>query len=124
VHDIVEFVGARNDVAAQLHQLDLFVLPSLWEGLPYALLEAMAAGLPVVATDVDGVREIIADGREGIIVPPRNAHAIAVAIIDLVSNAARRASLGATGAQGVKARFSLDAMIEQTVAVYSRAMNA
>jgi glycosyltransferase involved in cell wall biosynthesis len=124
VDGIVEFLGARNDVPAQLRHFDLFVLPSLWEGLPYVLLEAMAAGLPIVTTDVDGVREVITDGREGIVVPSRNARALADAIVGLMANSARRSRLGVNGAQGVKERFSLDAMIEQTVDVYSRAMNA
>jgi glycosyltransferase involved in cell wall biosynthesis len=123
VDGIVEFLGARSDVPAQLRQFDLFILPSLWEGLPYALLEAMATGLPVVATDVDGVREMIADGVEGIVVPSRNAQALAAAVIELVENGARRADLGAKGAQVVKKRFGLDAMIDQTVNVYSRAMS-
>jgi glycosyltransferase involved in cell wall biosynthesis len=124
LNGIVEFLGARIDVPAQLRQFDLFILPSLWEGLPYVLLEAMAAGVPIVTTDVDGVREMITDGREGIVVPSRNAHALAAAVIDLMGNGARRADLGVKGAQVIKERFSLDAMIEQTVAVYSRAMNA
>jgi glycosyltransferase involved in cell wall biosynthesis len=124
VNGIVEFLGARNDVPAQLRQFDLFILPSLWEGLPYVLLEAMAAGVPIVTTDVDGVREVIADGREGIVVPSRNAHALSAAVIDLMGNGARRAGLGVKGTQVLKERFSVDAMIEQTVAVYSRAMSA
>jgi glycosyltransferase involved in cell wall biosynthesis len=124
VNDIVEFAGARSDIAAQLRQFDLFVLPSLWEGLPYVLLEAMAVGIPIVATDVSGVREIITDETEGIIAPPRSAAALAEAVTGLVANDARRASLGAKGAQVVRQRFSIDAMVDRTVAVYTRAMNA
>jgi len=124
VDGIVEFLGARNDVPEQLRQFDLFVLPSLWEGLPYVLLEAMATGVPVVATDVDGVREVIADSAEGVLVPPSDSRALATAVIHLAADAARRAELGARGAQAVRQRFSLDAMIEQTVGVYSRAMRA
>jgi glycosyltransferase involved in cell wall biosynthesis len=124
VDDIVEFLGARSDVPAQLRQFDLFALPSLWEGLPYVLLEAMATGIPVVATDVDGVREVVGDRAEGILVPPRDSRALATAIIDLAADPARRAELGARGAQAVRQRFSLDAMIAQTLDVYSRAMGA
>ena len=123
VNDIVEFAGARSDVAAQLRRFDLFVLPSLWEGLPYVLLEAMAAGIPIVSTDASGVREVITDDTEGIIVPPRSAAALAEAVTALMANEARRASLGAKGAQVVRQRFSVDAMVDQTVAVYARAMN-
>ncbi|HUF80882.1 MAG TPA: glycosyltransferase family 4 protein [Burkholderiales bacterium] len=124
VDDIVEFRGARSDVPAQLRQFDLFVLPSLWEGLPYVLLEAMATGLPVVAADVDGVREVITDGREGMLVPSKNAQALAAAVIDLAENGVKREGLGARGAQAVRERFSLQSMIEQTVNVYSRATAA
>ena len=124
VDDIVEFLGARTDVPVQLREFDLFVLPSLWEGLPYALLEAMAAGVPVVSTDVDGVREVISDGTEGALVPSGNSRALAAAVIELVADDARRARLGARGAETVRQRFSLEAMIEQTVGVYSRALHA
>jgi glycosyltransferase involved in cell wall biosynthesis len=124
VDGIVEFLGARNDVPVQLHQFDLFVLPSLWEGLPYVLLEAMAAGLPVVTTDVDAVRELIADGWEGTVVPSSNAQALAAAVIDHIGTGALRVDRSVKGAQVIKERFSLDAMVEQTLAVYSRAMNA
>ncbi|MDH5220481.1 MAG: glycosyltransferase family 4 protein [Betaproteobacteria bacterium] len=122
VDDVVEFLGARDDVPEQLRQFDLFVLPSLWEGLPYVLLEAMAAGVPVVATDVDGVREVIADRAEGVLVPPRNAQALADAVIDLAANGAWRAELGAKGAHIVRERFGLDTMIEQTMGAYARAL--
>jgi glycosyltransferase involved in cell wall biosynthesis len=122
--DIVDFLGARSDVPAQMQEFDLFVLPSLWEGLPYVLLEAMAAGLPIVATEVDGVREVITGGEEGLLVPPRNAQALAAAVLELAANGARRAQMGARGSRAVRERFSLEGMIEQTASVYSRAMTA
>jgi glycosyltransferase involved in cell wall biosynthesis len=121
---IVEFLGARDDVPEQLRRFDLFVLPSLWEGMPYVLLEAMAAGVPVVASDVDGVREIISNDEEGVVVSPRDTQALGAAVIDLVRNDARRAELGARGAQVVRERFSLESMVDQTVSVYLRACSA
>jgi len=118
VDEIVEFLGSRNDVPTQLQQFDLFVLPSLWEGLPYVLLEAMAAGLPVVTTEFDGVREIIGGSAEGLVVPPRDPEALADAIIELLRDDRRRADIGLRGAKTVENRFSVSAMIHQTMSVY------
>ena len=120
----MEFLGARDDVAEQMREFDAFVLPSLWEGLPYVLLEAKAAGLPIITTDFGGVREVIADGSEAIIVPTRNAQALADGIVELMRDRALWAERGARGAQAVRERFSLEAMVEQTLKVYERAMRA
>jgi len=70
IRNYVWFLGIRNDIPLLLSMCDGFILPSLWEGLPIALLEAMYAGLPVIATDVEGVDEIIKDGENGLLVPP------------------------------------------------------
>ena len=124
VEATVEFLGARDDIPDQLREFDAFVLPSLWEGLPYVLLEARAAGLPIITTDFSGVREVIADASEAIIVPRRNARSLADAIVELLRNRALWVERGAKGAQVVRERFSLDAMVEQTLKVYARAMRA
>jgi len=118
----VEFLGARDDVPDQMREFDAFVLPSLWEGLPYVLLEARAAGLPIITTDFSGVREVIADASDALIVPTRNAQALADGIAELVRHRAVWAERGAKGAELVRERFSLDAMVEQTLKVYARAM--
>jgi glycosyltransferase involved in cell wall biosynthesis len=120
----VEFLGARDDVAEQMRGFDAFVLPSLWEGLPYVLLEAMAAGLPIVTTDFTGAREVVGDASEAMIVPTRNAQALADAIVELMRNRAIWVERAAKGAQVVRDRFSLDTMIGQTLNVYLRAMAA
>jgi glycosyltransferase involved in cell wall biosynthesis len=120
----VEFLGARDDVAEQMREFDAFALPSLWEGLPYVLLEARAAGLPIITTDFSGVREVIADANDAIIVPTRDAQALADAIVELMRNRALWVRRGASGAQVVRERFSLDTMVEQTLNVYARAMRA
>jgi len=122
--DTVKFLGARNDVPEQLLSFDVFVLSSLWEGLPYVLMEAMAAGLPVVATDVDGVKEMITDGQEGRIVPSRDPQALAAAMLELRRDPALRHAMAKNGMATVKQKFSLDAMIEKTLTVYARAMNS
>ena len=90
----VEFLGYREDVSPVLGSLDLFVLPSLTEGIPLALLEAMAAGLPVIATAVGGVPEVVEDGTSGMLVPPGDAAALERAMLGPAGCAGR-----ATGAR-------------------------
>jgi glycosyltransferase involved in cell wall biosynthesis len=82
----VLFLGPRDDVPMLLSQMDAFVLPSLTEGCPHALLEAMASGLPVIATEVGGVPEIVTDNQTGILVPPRSPDAIKEAILRLIDD--------------------------------------
>jgi glycosyltransferase involved in cell wall biosynthesis len=82
--------------------LDVFALPSLWEGLPIALLEAMAAGLPCVGTRVSGIEEVIADGTSGHLVPPGDPAALAVALLDLIDRPDRRHAFGAASRERVR----------------------
>jgi glycosyltransferase involved in cell wall biosynthesis len=102
----VEFTGYRNDVASQLRRADAFVLPSLNENLPLALLQAMAAGLPCIATDVGGVRELL-DAGAGILVPPGNVQALSEAMEQLVDEPRLAAALGAAARKRVEEQFSL-----------------
>jgi glycosyltransferase involved in cell wall biosynthesis len=102
----VRFLGNRPDVPRLLAASDLFVLPSLWEGLPMALLEGMAAGLPVVATDVAGSRQVVRSGQDGILVAPGNEAALASAMTDLLSDGAKRARLGRLARERVEQEFS------------------
>lgn len=95
----VIFLGRRDDVGELLSQADLFVRPSLSEGMSLAVLEAMAAGLPVVVTDVSGNRELTRSGHDGVIVPPGSAQQLAAALRRLVGDAAYRKELGARGRQ-------------------------
>jgi glycosyltransferase involved in cell wall biosynthesis len=104
----VRFLGARSDIPQLLAASDLFVLPSLWEGLPMALLEGMASGLPVVATDVAGSRQVIVTGESGILVPPGDASALASAMTDLLANDDERSRLGRGARERVLAEFSAD----------------
>ncbi len=97
LEETVEFLGERDDVRALLAAADCFVLASHSEGLPLSVLEAMAAGLPVVASDVGGVHELVVDGETGTLVVPNEPHALAGALRDLLLDPARRQQLGAAG---------------------------
>ena len=112
----VRFTGLRSDVEDLLPAADLFVLPSLLEGLPNAVLEAMASGLPVVATDVDGVGEAVIDGVTGTLVPPADSGALGAAIEDLLADPARRRSLGAAGRARVREHFTLEGALRASEA--------
>jgi glycosyltransferase involved in cell wall biosynthesis len=121
VADRVRFLGFRDDVSRLLDACDLFVLPSLYEGLPLALLEAMAHEKPIVATAVPGNEEALADGA-GVLVPPRDPGALAAAISALASDPGRARSLAAAGHARVRANFSVERMVDGIVRVYADAL--
>jgi len=108
----VRFLGVREDVNELLLAADIFVQPSLWEGLSLALLEALLAGLPVLATRVEGVVDVVEDGRSALLVPPNDATALATAIARLLKDADLRKVLGLVGQQRVKARYSVELMCQ------------
>ena len=114
----VLFLGFRNDITCLLNTLDLFVLPSVSEGLPNVVLEAMACSLPVVATSVGGVPEILANKQNGILVPPRDPMAIATAILELLDNRERRVSIGLNARKFVEKKFSLETQVNQFQKLY------
>ena len=112
--------GGRGDVPAVMQGLDLFVLPSLAEGISNTILEAMASGLPVVATDVGGNADLVADGLSGSIVPPGDVEALAAALLQWAADPARRREAGRRGRATVEQRFSLPAMVDAYRRVYER----
>ena len=116
----VEFLGFRSDIAPFLRSLDLFVLPSLTEGIPLALLEAMATGLPVVATAVGGVPEVIEDGVSGVLVPHGNVGALERSVLGLLAAPERCAALGASASARIKSEFSLAQMALRYRGLYCR----
>ena len=118
--DAVTFTGIRAEVPEILALLDLFVLPSLWEGLPIALLEAMAAGKAVVATRVGGVPEVVVNGVTGLLVPPRDPGALADAVVRLLRDPELRRRMGEGGQERVRERFSVERMVRQTEDLYER----
>lgn len=114
----VRFVAPRPDLAGAYADADVFALSSRWEGLPYTVLEAMAAGLPVVATEVDGVPEAVTDGATGLLVRPQDPRALAAALTALLRDPARRLAFGTAGRERVARHFSRDAMVARILAVY------
>jgi glycosyltransferase involved in cell wall biosynthesis len=119
----VHFLGVRADVAEMLSACDLFALSSYWEGSPLAVMEAMAAGLPVVATAVGGVPELVADGETGLLVPAGEERAFAAALADLAGNAERRRQFG-LAAMPRAAAFSVDAMVASYARLFERLAGA
>ena len=114
----VIFAGYRPDVAKMLAIMDVFVLPSLYEGFPNAVLEAMAMSKPVVATRVGGVPEAVEDGVTGLLVPPRDPEALAQAIIALLQDRERAKTMGRAGRERVERYFTVERMVQQTEALY------
>jgi glycosyltransferase involved in cell wall biosynthesis len=110
IEHAVRFLGNRTDVHDLLRFSDVFVLPSLWEGLSNALLEAMAAGLPVVATRVEGTEEVIEDGINGLLVPPADPQALSQAILRFLSEDRLRIQIGQAGEKHVKENYTLEKM--------------
>lgn len=118
VVDRVTFSGLCNDVPARLARSDVFVLASNWEGLPLSILEAMRAGLPVVASDVGGVAESVADGVTGFLVPRGDRTALTERLERLLLDAGMRQQMGLAGRALYEREFSFEVMYERTQRVY------
>jgi len=114
----VHFLGPRHDVPDLLNAMDIFVLPSYSEGLSLALLEAMAAGKPVIATAVGGTPEVVTDGDNGLLIPPRDAGSLAAALTRLLSDPALAQRLGANARAHVREHFSLDRLGREINEIY------
>lgn len=118
VADRVRFLGHRDDVPAILAGADVFVLPSRSEALPNAVVEAMASGLPVVASDVGGIPELVKDGRTGRLVPPGDAARLAAALIDILDHPDRALQMGQAGRRQIEEQYSFDRMVHQFETLY------
>ena len=114
----VRFLGLRQDVQDVLREHDLFVLPSESEAFPNAVLEAMATALPIVATRVGGVPELIEDGRSGLLVAPADPEALAAAIVGLARRPAYARALGGRARADAEARYSFGRMVSQFEQLY------
>jgi glycosyltransferase involved in cell wall biosynthesis len=112
-------LGARPDARELMSLYDIFVLPSLWEGLPLVLIEAAALGKPIVATDIGGSREIISHGETGLLVPAADPVALAAAVNRLLGDPALSARLAANAKSSIPPRFTLERMIAEYSEIYS-----
>lgn len=118
LHPHLVEIGHRRDMPAVLAALDVFVLPSMWEGLPLTVLEAMRAGVAVVASDADGTGEVVRDGETGRLVPKGDGVALTNAIRDLLVDPALRRRLALAGRAFVTGRYDADALARRTEALY------
>jgi glycosyltransferase involved in cell wall biosynthesis len=118
----VRFLGLRRDRETLYAAMDIFVLPSHWEGLSLALVEAMGSGRAVVATAVGGNPEVVADGRTGLLVPPNDHQSLADALTHLGLDQQVRGALGEAAAADARARFSIEQHVAQLAALYRRGL--
>jgi glycosyltransferase involved in cell wall biosynthesis len=117
------FLGVREDVPDLLAAAELFVLPSLWEGMSVALLEAMAAGRPVVATAVSGTGQVMLPGKTGLVVPPADSQALADAMVALLTNRTLARDMGKAARRIVEREFSAEQQAARHVALYEAALH-
>jgi sugar transferase (PEP-CTERM/EpsH1 system associated) len=123
VADLAWLPGERSDVPDVMRGLDCFVLPSLAEGISNTILEAMAAGLPVIATNVGGNADLVAAGETGEIIPAADPEAMAEAIVRFASNPQRSQQMGRAGRQLVERRFSMNAMVAAYQGTYDKLLH-
>ncbi|HLM56289.1 MAG TPA: glycosyltransferase family 4 protein, partial [Pyrinomonadaceae bacterium] len=114
----VHILGARRDVPDLLRACDVFVFPSLYEGLGIALIEAMAAGCACVTTDTGPLPEVVRDGVDGLLVPPSDHEALARAVNSLLDDPARRASLGEAATRSALERFQPQQAADRLTEIY------
>jgi sugar transferase (PEP-CTERM/EpsH1 system associated) len=124
IDDLVWMTGDRDDIPELLRTMDVFLLPSLGEGISNTILEAMAAGLPVVATSVGGNPELVEDGVNGRLVPVGDAPALAEAVLGLLEDDRARRRMGDAALQGVRLRFDWDRAVSEYLGVYDGLLGA
>ena len=120
----VRFLGprSREELVEYYQRASIFVAPSLWDNSPNTIYEAMACGIPVVATCVGGIPELVDDGRTGLLVPPGDALVLADAIVSLLGDPARRMRMGLRGREKAIACFNIDEIAARTLAFYDRVL--
>jgi glycosyltransferase involved in cell wall biosynthesis len=118
IADRVDFVGYRADARRLIAGASVFLLASRFEGLPYSLIEALAVGVPVVATDVTGTRDVVRHGETGLLAPAGDVEGLAEHVLSLLAEPTRGAAMASAGRKDVAQRFSIDAMINATATVY------
>lgn len=118
LQDYFLLLGIRHDVPQLLREFDIFCLPSLFEGLPNVILEAMASGLPVVATHVDGTKEAVVPKETGLLIPPKNPSELVRALKILLSDPQKAAAMGRAGRKRVEKYFSLEGQVKSFEKLY------
>ncbi len=121
---VIRFLGFRSDIPSLLTASDLFVLPSYSEGLPVSVLEAMAAGVPVIVTDVGGLKEVVRDGENALLVPPRSSSELTDKIAYCMGKGLALESMTARAREDVVRSFGLDAMLTSYRNLYSRLLSS
>jgi glycosyltransferase involved in cell wall biosynthesis len=124
IEDRVRFLGSRDDVAELMAASDVYVLASNWEGLPRSIIEALRAGLPVVATELAGTPELVTHGDNGYLVERGDIDELAEMLARLISDAGLRARMGARSRERYEAEFSFERMYRRTVGVYESVLGS
>jgi glycosyltransferase involved in cell wall biosynthesis len=119
----IQFLGFRSDIKELLGALDIFILPSLFEGLPNVILEAMACGKPVIATNVSGIPEVIVDHQTGILIPPKDSDAIAQAIFQMLRDTKKMRMMGKMSRKRVEEKFNLKQQVSAFAMLYEKMLS-
>jgi glycosyltransferase involved in cell wall biosynthesis len=120
----IHFLGFRQDIPELLAASDCFVLPSLWEGLPMALVEAMATGLPIIATEVSGSKQAMINGETGLLVGPGDVAQLEEAMVRLLSQPDQARAMGSAAQRRVESNFGASKQAEEHIALYHRQRNS
>ena len=124
IADRVHWLGWRPDAAELMAAFDVLLVPSLWEGFGLVLLEAMARRVPVIASRVSAIPEVVLDGETGVLIETRDVDGLVQALTRLLNDRALRKYMGLLGAARLEERFSVERMVDGTIAVYERLENA
>jgi glycosyltransferase involved in cell wall biosynthesis len=124
ITDNVLLPGERRDVLDIYYVMDIFILSSLWEGLPYALLEAMSRWIPVIGTDVPGIEDVVENNKTGLLVKPEDPEELSCAILNLINNRSKVKKLGVEGKKYVINNFQLKMQIEKLQDIYINTLKA
>ncbi len=119
----IQLPGWRRDIPQLIQSFDIMVLTSLWEGLPRVFLEAMVLGVPVVATNVDGAREVIKNGINGFLVPPKDVASMAEKVVYLFKNEEKRKKMGIQSKTMLSSSFDIDQMVKEIEKLYEQLVN-
>ena len=118
INEYIYFLGVRKDVLELMRKAFIFVLPSRWEGFGLVLLEAMSVGVPIIATKVGGIPEVIEDGKDGILVEPENPEELSNAILRLLDNKELRSLVSSNAYKKVKGEYSIEKYTKTLLSLY------